>query len=153
MNHADWDSLIPELKDWNNGNGIDPESWVGFEGNFRLAAAYSLIFWPEFTELDGMIFRGEMDRETLAAWMNNCSGDRRCVEATANHLHLLDLHYVGSPDANIERIIYLGNVLKDIYQTKLAAQFPDRNIVVEFYEPPDKELQAYQLTFYQHREG
>jgi hypothetical protein len=149
MKNVDWDTLIPELKGWNNGNGIDPETWVGCEGSFRLAAAYSLIFWPEFTEIDGMIFRGNMDRETLASWMQNCSGDRRSVEATANHIHILDLHYVGAPDANADRIIFLGNVLKEIYRVKLAAEFPNRDIVVEFYEPPDKELQDYQLTFYQ----
>lgn len=153
MKSADWDALIPDLKDWNNGKGIDPESWVGCEGNFRLAAAYSMIFWPEFTELDGMIFRGQMDRETLDSWMLGCSGDRRCVEATVNHLHILDLHHFDCPDASIDRIVYLGNVLKEIYQAKLATQFPDRNVVVEFHEPPDKELRGYQLTFYQRHEN
>jgi len=74
MKTDDWDALIPELKDWNNGKGIDPESWVGCEGNFRLAIAYSLIFWPEFNEVDGMIFWGEINQETLASWMRNCSG-------------------------------------------------------------------------------
>ena len=149
MSDADWDALIPELKAWNNGRGIDPEAWVGCEGNFRLAAAYSLIFWPKFTELDGMVFRRHMDRQTLDSWITNCSGNRQSIEATANHIHLLDLHYVGSPDANAERIIYLGKVLKEIYQVKLAAEFPDRKFVVDFYEPPDKNLQDYQLTFYQ----
>ena len=96
-----------------------------------------------------MIFRGEMDRATLASWMENCRGERRCVEATANHLHILDIHYVGSPDASVERIVYLGNVLKEIYEVKLAAQFPGRDIEVDFYEPPDQNLQDYQLTFFQ----
>jgi len=149
MATPDWDTLIPELKDWNNGGGIDPESWVGCEGNFRLAAAYSLIFWPSFTEVDGMIFRGAMNRETLASWMENCSGNKKSVEATANHIHLVDLHHVGCPDASVERVIFLGNVLKQIYQVKLAAEFPNREIVVDFYEPEDGNLQDYQLTFYQ----
>jgi hypothetical protein len=149
MKATDWDVLIPELKTWNNGRGIDPESWAGCEGNFRLAAAYSLIFWPEFTEMDGMVFRGEMTREDLNAWIKNCGGNRQSIETTANHIHILDLHYVGSPDATVERIVYLGNVLKEIYRTKLAAEFPGRNFTIDFYEPPDKKLPEYQLTFFQ----
>lgn len=150
MTVVDWNALIPELKDWNNGAGIDPETWVGCEGNFRLAVAYSLIFWPRFVEHDGMIFRGtEVDVGVVAAWMGNCNGNRQSVEATANHIHIADLHHVGSPDLSLERIVFLGNVLKEIYATKLAAEFPDRKFVVDFYQPADQKLQDYQLTFYQ----
>ena len=153
MDSADWDALIPELRQWNNGKGIDPESWVGCEGNFRLASAYSLIFWPKFTELDGLVFRGEMDRETLAQWMQNCAGARRCGEATANHIHIVDLHHVGCADASVERVVFLGTLLAEIYRTKLAADFPGRDIGVEFYPPESQKIQEYQLTFYQQHDS
>ena len=149
MKNIDWDALIPEMKEWNSGNGIDPESWVGCEGNFRLAVAYSLIFWPEFVEHEGMIFRGEEVPSALDGFMRSLKGDRRSIEATINHINILDLHYRGSPDASVERIVFLGNVLKEIYSVKLAAEFPGRDIVVEFYEPPDRNLQDYQVTFFQ----
>jgi hypothetical protein len=149
MKNVDWDNLIPELKDWNSGKGIDPESWVGCRGNFQLAAAYSLIFWPDFTEMDGMVFRGKMDRETLDSWLRNCGDNRQSVERVVNHIHISSLHHHGCPDASVERLIFLGNVLKEIYAAKLAAQFPHRNFVVELYEPEDKDLGEYQLTFYQ----
>lgn len=152
MNDANWDSLIPDLKEWNNGNGVDPASWVGCEGNFRLAAAYTLIFWPTFVEIDGMVFRGSMDRFSLDSWLTGCDDDKSCVEATANHLHIRDIHYRGCPDLSIERVVYLGNVLKQIYTAKLAAEFPGRSFVVEFYEPPDQDIDEYQLTFYQRHE-
>jgi len=153
MNNADWDALIPELKQWNGGDGIDPESWVGCEGNFQLASAYSLIFWPTFTEYDGMVFRGEVDPTHIEAWLKSCSGDKRSVEATVNHLHILDLHHAQCADASVERIVYLGNVLKEIYALKLAAQFPNRQFTVELYEPPNKELREYQLLFYQRHDS
>jgi hypothetical protein len=149
MNDPDWNALIPDLKAWNNGAGVDPETWVGCEGNFRLAAAYSLIFWPKFVEIEGMVFRDGMDRATVDSWLANCAGDRRSVEATANHLHIADLHYVGAPDASVERLIFLGSVLREIYAVKLATEFPDKKFVVEFHEPASKQLQDYQLTFYQ----
>jgi len=37
------------LAAWNNGDGIDLESWVANEGNFSLAVGYASIFWPAFT--------------------------------------------------------------------------------------------------------
>jgi hypothetical protein len=149
MTNVDWDTLIPEMKAWNSGKGIDPASWVGCEGNFKLACAYTLIFWPQFTEQDGMIFGGEVDSETISSWMKNCGGNKQSVEATLNHIHILDLHYRGCPDASVERLVHLGNTLRDIYATKLKAEFPDRNFIVEFYEPPDKNLNDYQLVYYQ----
>lgn len=153
MTDPDWNALIPELKDWNNGSGIDPESWVGCVGNFKLASAYSLIFWPSFTEMDGMVFRGEIDRATLESWKGNCSRDPKSMEATVNHIHILDLHHAGCPDASVERIVFLGKVLKEIYSTKLAVEFPQKSFIVDFYEPEDQNLQDYQLTFYQRHDS
>ena len=49
----DFNKLIPELKDWNNGKGIDIYSWIGCVGDFQKAIGYSVIFWPEFIEIDG----------------------------------------------------------------------------------------------------
>lgn len=147
----DWDALIPELKQWNGGAGIDPESWVGCEGNFKLASAYSLIFWPEFVERDGMVFRANVDARSVDSFIR-CEKDPSAVEALANHLHILDLHHVGCPDASVDRIVHLGRTLKEIYELKLAARFPSKSFEVEFYEPDDGDLQAYQLTFFQRRD-
>ena len=33
----DFNELIPEMRDWNNGAGIDVKSWIGCEGSFRMA--------------------------------------------------------------------------------------------------------------------
>ena len=46
-------SMKDELAAWNNGAGIDLESWVGCEGRFALAVGYAAIFWPVFVEFDG----------------------------------------------------------------------------------------------------
>ena len=38
-------STKSELAAWNNGAGIDLESWTGCEGRFALAVGYAAIFW------------------------------------------------------------------------------------------------------------
>jgi hypothetical protein len=49
-------SMIQELSAWNNGKGIDLESWTGCSGNFKLAVGYSTIFWPKFNLDEDYIF-------------------------------------------------------------------------------------------------
>lgn len=44
--------LIPETREWNEGRGIDLESWIGCVGSFEHAIAYGEIFWPDFAEHD-----------------------------------------------------------------------------------------------------
>ena len=47
-------------------------------------------------------------------------------------------------------MIYLGNILKNIYDLKLKADFPERQIVVTFNDDlKTDDLIDYQLTFYQ----
>ena len=49
------ESMKAELAAWNNGAGIDLESWIGCEGRFSLAVGYASIFWPAFTLIEGYI--------------------------------------------------------------------------------------------------
>ena len=65
---TDFDSLIPELRDWNNGGGIDAQTWVGCAGNFRLAIGYSTVFWPGFIEFEGYVLREGFSVESLRSF-------------------------------------------------------------------------------------
>lgn len=147
---TDYDKLIPELKDWNNGKGIDVESWIGCVGDFQKAIGYSTIFWPAFAEVEGCIVREGVSRKNVLQWLEQYKGDRKGVEAAVNHLHLKDLHHANCEDVSPERLAHLGRLLKEIYECKLKRDFPNRSFVVE-YEEPEKKKQTsdYMLTFYQ----
>ena len=148
--NTDFDQLIPELKQWNNGKGIDIEAWIGCVGDFQKAIGYSVIFWPRFAEVEGCIVREGTPRESVLQWLAHCGGDRRGVEAVINHLHLQDLHHAHCEDVTAERLAYLGRVLKEIHECKLRRDFPGRSFVVTFDEPEDKShLVDYILSFYQ----
>lgn len=146
-----FDDLIPELRDWNDGRGIDVESWIGHVGDYRKAIAYSAIFWPQFVEIEGCVVMEGSTREVVLQWLEYCGGDRRAAEATMNHLHLLDLHGAGCPDATAPRLVYLGRTLKESYEYKLQRDFPAKRFCVEFDDAPvdPADLTGYVLTFYQ----
>jgi len=146
---TDFAKLIPELPNWNNGKGIDVASWIGCMGDFQKAIGYSVIFWPEFIEIDGYVLRAGVTREALQRWIEHCGTEKKSIEGTANHLHIRDLQYWNCPDATPERLVYLGRVLKEIYECKLRRDFPERTFKVEFYEGDADDLDGFELTFYQ----
>lgn len=144
---TDFSALIPELPDWNNGAGIDPESWVGCMGSFELAIGYSLVFWPRFVRVDGLVLRAGFSPDALRSCRAN-GAEPAAVEALMNHVHIADLHCgAGSPGEG--QLRYLGRVLKDIHEAKLARDFPDLSFTVEFNDEPGLGPIDYQLTFWQ----
>ncbi len=67
-----------------------------------------------------------------------------------NYLHLDGISYRGCPDISADKLVLLGNVLKEIYEAKLKWNFPERACTVEFFIPEDPEdFSQYQLSFWQ----
>src|SRR5215510_2151891 len=128
----DFNELIPEMRDWNDGAGIDVESWIGCEGSFRMAIGYSTIFWPEFVEFESYVLRAGFSLESLRSFERQCTGDRRQIEAFMNHLHVADIQFHGCEDITHERVVYLGRFLSEIYRAKLAWRFPFKRFEVHF---------------------
>jgi hypothetical protein len=59
------------------------------------------------------------------------------------------------PGSTREQVLYLGRLLKLIWQAKLVLEFPGRDIMVSFPEDLPEglsdDLLQYQITFYQNR--
>jgi hypothetical protein len=92
------ESIKKELAQWNNGAGIDLESWIGCEGRFALAVGYSAIFWPEFVEFDGYVLRKGFAESALRGFEKHKGSTRKGVERVMNRLHIADIQYVGCED-------------------------------------------------------
>ena len=45
-NNVDFGNLIPELKAWNNGEGIDIDQWIACEGDHKHLIGCARILWP-----------------------------------------------------------------------------------------------------------
>lgn len=63
----------------------------------------------------------------------------KAIEATRNHMHL-DMMF---ENASREQYLYMGKLLKTIWETKLTTLFPKRHITVDFDE------KDYTITVYQ----
>lgn len=143
-------SMAAELQEWNNGKGIDLESWINCSGSFSLAVGYVTIFWPKFVSFDGYILRDGFSEKALRAFEGEESSDRRAVEKVMNHLHIADLQHYGCEDLSKDKIQVLGATLQEIYAAKLKSQFPHAPCIVEFYQPENEDdLMGYQISFWQ----
>ncbi|MFZ6799509.1 hypothetical protein [Undibacterium sp. Di24W] len=143
------ESMKSELVSWNDGAGVSLQTWAESLGTFSLAVGYTTIFWPEFVEFEGYLLFSEFSQEALRGFERQPGSTRKSVEWVMNHFHIAHLH-CGATDLTKDKIIYLGTVIKEIYEAKLKCQFPDRPCTVEFYVPDDSEsLWDYQLSFWQ----
>ncbi|MCW8127835.1 hypothetical protein [Microbulbifer halophilus] len=144
------ESMKAELAAWNNGKGIDLESWVGCEGNFKLAVGYASIFWPNFVEFEDYIFVEGFSEDSVRGFESQKGSTPKSVEWVINHLHIADLQHYGCDDITKDKLLVIGNTLKEIYELKLKVLFPNKPCTVEFYVPEDEEdLIEYQISFWQ----
>jgi hypothetical protein len=131
---------------------IDLETWTACEGRFALAVGYASVFWPEFVEFDGYIVGMGFSETALRGFESREGSTRKSVEATMNHFHLDGIQHGGCRDISKDKLLYLGKLLREMYEAKLQWQFPHMPCVVEFFVPEDEEdLSGYQLSFWQRR--
>lgn len=151
------ESMRDELQAWNNGQGIDLESWVGCSGSFSLAVGYAALFCPKFIEFEDYIFVGDgpIDEEAIKnirGFEAREGSTPMSVEWVINHSHIADIHYRGCKDISADKLVLLGNALKETYEARLAYFFPNKPCVVEFYVPDDpNDFDDYQLSFWQRK--
>ncbi|XZE51503.1 hypothetical protein SH139x_003158 [Planctomycetaceae bacterium SH139] len=150
--------LVPETKLWNDGRGIDLETFAAYHGSFELAIAFGELFWPAFFEFEHCVFRGTGPNEDfMKAYAHNMrflKNDAQAVEVLHNHLHIWDLFPVGAGDPQPTRnqCLYLARLLRELWESKLSRDFPDRTFCVTVNEEGAAEAEGdYQLTFCQSR--
>jgi hypothetical protein len=145
-----WHELIPELKNWKPPL-LSPEALAACEGRYPLAIGYLSLFWPSFTEYEGMVFRGKtIDEASISSWLTTTKGNKQAVESTLNHFHVLHIQHPGIwRDATEAQIKFIGQTLKEAWAAKLARDFPAKQFLVELFEGTPDNLRDYQVSFCQ----
>ncbi len=90
---AELSELLPELRAWNDGTGIQPLDWVYCIARSDEAVAYTALFWPKFVEIDGYILRGGFNLDNLRSWEAQQHVGRQQIELAINLLDVGFLFY------------------------------------------------------------
>ena len=150
MPHQIPKSMTDELRAWNNGAGIPLETWAECEGNYKLAVGYAALLWPRFEAVGKYILFEGVSKENIEGFENQEGSTPKGVEWVLNHWHLADLHNHDDDNLSADKLLFVGNIVKEMWEAKLRTQFPDRPCTVEFYVPEDpEELWEYQVSFWQ----
>ena len=150
--HQDAHELIPELKQWNDGKGIDLDGFIGCVGRYDHALGYAAIFWPDFVVYEGCIFVRLPDPANFRDWLAQFRGDLTETEKMINHLHIADMFVNSDYPPTREILRHLGTIVRDMWECRLRRDFPDRRINVQFFEGDSASLvDDYMITVYQLR--
>jgi hypothetical protein len=123
----DFNKLVPEMK------GIDTDSWIQCMANHKVLVGCSRILWPSFIEHDGCVLWGDsVDEANDQAFLKSAMGNKQTVEATMNHQYVPHLFATELPTRDL--VLYVGRLMREIWQVKLAPDFPGRKITVSFPE-------------------
>jgi hypothetical protein len=146
---VDFSALIPELSTWNEGKGLNVDSWLTRIGSYEHAVAYARLFWPAFTIHEDCVLFAGFSEKIFGGFMEQTGGNKQAVEAVMNHRHILDLFQNVSREPTEEVLLHLGRMLKDMWSCKLRRDFPSRTVLVTFPEEGIDDLSDYEITFFQ----
>lgn len=149
LSDVDLGSLVPESLTWNNGCPIDPAVWIRATGRFDHLIAYAELLWPDFVEHDGCVLMADVEESKYEEWLQATGGDKRAVEAVINHVHTADLTGSYETPPTEDQARYLGRLLKEMWQAKLAWEFPNRRFIVTFEETEGDSILDFVVTFHQ----
>ena len=106
------------------------------------AIAYADFFWPDFAIVDDHVLRAPVTAKAFTSWRKQCvSLERHQREALYNRIYIDDILFQHEEWTTLteERSAYVGRVLAEMHEAKLARNFPDRRFVVEFCDGSQPE--------------
>lgn len=145
--HADADTTNLGVSDflWAFGSPVD-------------AMMYLRLFWPDFVQFEGMVFRSESledeeDRRLIREGLKRCAGDKTETEKSFNIVEVpTSLFGRGAAESSDELDTLLTEKIVELWSCRLAFMFPRQEFVVEAV-PPEENCGELGVTFYTRRGG
>ena len=100
------------------------------------ALFYSQLFWPEFVEIDGMVFLQDTiedseDRKRLNEALHRYKGDKTKTEQAFNLVEIPSLFGKNISETADGEDALLTERLTEMWRCRLAVVFPDREFLVK----------------------
>jgi len=125
------------------------------EGSPLLALLYARLFWPEFVEIDGMVFlketiEDEDDRRRLREAFEHYGHDRTQTEKSFNLVELEDLFGTHAGETSDDEDHDLLERLRQMWSARLSQLFPAQRFRVELI-PNEQTGGSVGLLFWMER--
>ncbi len=134
---------------WKKANGGDFSLWdyLSRVSRVEVALAFTKLFLPDFVEHEDGIFLSEVfNREIYEQWKTKLKNDITAIERVMNHQHIDDI-LPGTDKVGNDNLFYLGQALKQMWESHLKSLYPDRHFEVCC----NRDEYTVVVTFYQIR--
>lgn len=133
--------------------GFNAFDFVHAFGSGREALMYAGLFWPEFVELDDMVFlkssiESEDDKRRLNDAFKRYDSDRTKTELSFNVVEVPTLFGRRMAETDEDEDQWLAEFLREMWQIRLQLLFPKRTFLVEILELDDVGSEL-SVRFYQ----
>lgn len=143
--------LLTDFQQWKQANDEDFSLWDYLSGvaTVEMAIAFTKLFWPDFVEHEKGIFLAEaFDVQIYQDWKEKLGCDISAIERMMNHQHIDDL-LPGADRVGIENLVYLGNAIATMWESRLQSLYPGR----EFQVNCDRDEYTVVVTFHSKNRG
>jgi hypothetical protein len=126
------DELI-DFQKWRKVNSEDFSllDYLFGVSNVEVAIAFTKLFWPDFFEYkDGVFLSEAFNSKIYEQWKDQLEDDITSIEQVMNHKHIEDL-LPGSENISMENLFYLGQVIAEMWQSRLSLVYPNRRFKVD----------------------
>ena len=119
-----------------DSTGFNYFDFLHAQGSPFNALFYSQLFWPEFVEIEGMVFlQGTIEnieaRKRLNEALHRYKGDKTKTEQAFNLVEIPSLFGKNMSETTDEEDAFLAERLTEMWRCRLAAVFPDREFLVK----------------------
>lgn len=127
---------VDQLKDFQTWKSANSESFS--LGNYlfgvsslEIAIAFTKLFWADFLEHEGGFFLMDgFTVETYDQWKEKLGSDIKSIEKVMNLRHIDDF-LPGADDTSRNNLIYFGQTIADMWESKLTKIFLGKLFLVE----------------------
>ena len=119
------------------------------------ALMYSKLFWPDFVEIDGMIFLKDWtieDEDDINRIRKTFEDLGRDPQETEKFVNLIEIPYMfGQRIGEIEddEYYWLAEIICVMWRCRLGLLYPNRKFVVEITDPENGNNGGLAVVFYQ----
>ncbi|MCI0530192.1 MAG: hypothetical protein L0Y56_22340 [Nitrospira sp.] len=138
-----------------NTTGFNVFDFLHAEGSGLEALMYARLFWPEFIEIDDMVFlketvENEDDRKRVGEAFEYYEKDRCKTEQSFNLVEIHSLFGRRSGETTDAEDRQLAELLAEMWRYRLQLLYPYRRFLVEVLEPEQTGGEVA-VMFYQSR--
>lgn len=155
------EDLIRHLRVFYSGQdttNFNVRDFIYAYGSPLLAIMYSRLFWPEYIEINDMVFlkeriEDEEDRQSLMKAFDSYGGDRQKTEQAFNLTEIpSDVFGKLMGETAEEEDRHFAERLAEMWRCRLQIIYPERRFTVEVLEPEETGGEIG-VVFYQQGKG